>query len=450
MKKIICIEDKEYSKLDLLRKIDNYQTAEKFIDDAQKKGLLVLADNKNSIYKFKMVGLSIINDFLIYILPKHLNEDYGKCNFIIKLLRNYGSREKLDTEESEFLGHEGENRTNILGVIDYILRDYIENGLYINKEISLDTNNLSEIDWNKTLEYNQVMFNRDKQPLYTGLISYKSSLNLNSIITNIHKYIINKCWKKLNILDLKDIFEYNIEEFDIVDLGYDDEIIIDLLSKELDIQFEDRKVELLKAMINFIINIVDAEDDNEIITFGTKYFEKIWERVNSYVLRNQYHLYESYIPKPNWKSIYSEKDNRKSKFIPDTIVENDELKILFILDSKYYNIKFDKHGKLIGKPPGVEDIVKQLAYESTFKEKIPNDYNIFNGFLFPTYKETSITGKVELPLFGTSGHVNIIHINSDEVFEMYINNIKYDDSFWIRLGIKKSITQSNLKKGSIL
>lgn len=438
MIKVVVQENKEYSDFQLISKLKtNRNGFESIVDKLKEKGILV---KEKGSFKFKFVGICIVDNKIIFINPKYLSDDMEN-QVVLRLLMEYSGREILDIEEEEYLSYDYKNDANILGTIDYILKDYFENGLYMNLEKILDINGPGRIDWNRTIERNSVIFNKKGQPVYTELVTWENNINNNFIITNIHKYIINQCFEKLNELGLLDIFNYEYLEFEI-NKEYDEEFMLSKLNKELNNQFEDRKVNILKAMISFINKAGSDAEDEPIILFGTKSFHVIWEKVNSYIFSNQYNTLSKCIPIPKWKTLKGKWiDSRKNKIRPDILKLYKEN--FMILDAKYYNIELND--TYINGNPESYDVVKQFTYQSAFEnlkndeyvskiktpenekeiEKIRSSKKIINAFIYPKEIDQiyEILGFVKLDIFNLAPILNI-YISPKIIFERYINNNK--------------------------
>lgn len=387
----------------------------------------------DDLYKFQYVGLVIYKEILIFISPKYEKHEITiqNQNKIIRLFKEYSSRESLDIEETEFLGYNTDSKNNILGIIDYIIDDYNENGLYINEESQTQINGNGRVDWNKTIERNNVFWNKANQPIYIEMVTNILDANESLIITNIHKYVLNECINILNRLGLREVLGYEELYFELDDSFFEDiNEMLFCLEKEFDNQFIDRKIELLKAMIAFIERVNLNGEDQEIQFYGTRYFHVIWEKTLAFVFDNKYDKYKSQIPNPNWIKNGMTISNYKETLRPDILVYYKKIDTFVILDAKYYDFSFDENGQLKGKPPGIGDIVKQFAYESIFKNRFKCIENIF---LIPTDKQTSLAGKVELKLFDANNQIKVISMNANEVFKMYINRGKYDEEFFVRL-----------------
>lgn len=441
MMKVVVQENKEYSYGELRKKINtDEENFKKIVSKLKKKDIL---EEEKDVFKFQFVGLSIINNRIIFVNPKYAS-DAMEVQLILKLLMEYSNREVLDTKEEEYLSYDYENDCNILSIIDYLLIDYFQNGLYIKQEKKRSINDQGRIDWNRTIEKNNVMFNQNGQPIYLELVTWESTFSNNFIITTIHKYVINQCFIKLKELELLNVFNYDYVQFEISE-DFDKDFMLNRLQEELNNQFEDRKISILKAMIKFINKMGSNAEDESIVLFGTKYFHVVWEKVNSYMFSNEYNSLSKYILSPKWKNL---KGNwficNKNKIKPD-ILKLHKQKVI-ILDAKYYNINLND--EFVENNPNSYDVIKQYTYQLAFEniknikysnkfktivdEKELEDLNstkkIVNAFLFPreVNEMYKVFGFVKLEIFQLEPILNI-YVSTRIIFERYINNNKFSE-----------------------
>lgn len=404
---------------------------EKF-KDLKKRKILKKSDS-GEYYCFQYVGAIFTPKSIIYVSPKVLTKEKIDKDFnekLIKLFMAYSKRETLLLKEKEFLGTQiKDGKGSLLSIIDFIMEDYIENGLYIKKRKVIEVNGIGQIDWNKTINRNRVLINYNNEPVYYELATIKKNIHSDLLITQIHKKIINTCNEILRKLSLYDVLKYEVEYFEIDDYDLrDNEFLLENLQRELDLQYEDKKIELLEILIAFLKKYQKHGNDIELTLFGTRNFEIVWEKMNSYIFRNQYDYFSSFIPKPKWFSNNSEIAEERKTLIPDILYLDEEERIFYILDAKYYTTDF-QNNKLSGTVQGIEDIVKQLVYEDVLSQKYFN-YNFINAFIIPTTKESIKIGRVEFPISKTGQVIQIIHMNIYEVIEMYLKNKRLDIREW--------------------
>lgn len=436
MNRICFIEEKRYTFRDIEIKLDNDPKVTKtFISELINRKIIKKEDNT---YKFKYVGLILVYRRFVFIQPKYIKEqlEIENQNKLIKLLKQYSLNELLTVEEAQYLGYNNGENSNFFGIINFLLDDYINNGLYLKERRISQINGFGQINWNRTLENNKVMFIDSANPLYYELITNGTDINYNFIITHIHKLILNRCIDFLEENGLCEVFGYEdlSINFDVIDI--DNEYIISFLEKELNVEFSDRRTMLLKAMIKFIEMSSTDKDGTSLNLYGTPYFNIVWEKVAAYVFSNDYDSFKDKIPKPSWIKYGEDKGVEKDTLIPDIIFYKEIYKTLFILDAKYYNCWFGTDGKIKGNVPGINDIIKQIAYESVFSEIYSN---IVNVFIMPTCMDTEVTGSVQMNVFGGDNTIKIIHVNAEKLYDYYLKRSVVDETFWSEIGLIETL-----------
>lgn len=398
-------------------------------DELERKKIIVKSEKSDGIYYFDYVGVAFTSKSMLYVIPKVLNKEEAFIKPMIKLLFEYSKREKLLDQEKEFLGIDTTNdKGSLLSIINYILEDYEENGLYMKKRKIREINGNGEIDWIKTVDKNDMLIN-DDVPVYYELVTVKNNIHKELIITKIHKEIINICIRIVEKLNLNDIFNFTSEEFEFDDSEFMDyDFILEQLEKELDIQYEDKKIELLEVLISFIKKTECQDNEVELTLFGTKYFNIIWEKMNGFIFRNEYDELKEHIPKPKWHDEISKKSEERKTIIPDILYKDSSIKRFYILDAKYFTTDF-KEGKLLGTVQGMEEITKQLVYEDILRQKF-KDYAFVNAFIIPTKKEASKFGHVNFPISNTGKEIQLVHMNLIQVVEMYLRFKKINLDEW--------------------
>ncbi|WP_346962241.1 LlaJI family restriction endonuclease [Clostridium sp.] len=467
---IILKELKPYSESELMKEFqedsNGLKEILKILDDKK----IVKFNFRNEI-QFSYVGIVIVNDKPIFVLPKYTicrnkEEKKSELKNIIKLLNEFSEREKLDTSDIENIALEQEAlENNLISIISFLLEDYIENGIYQNEIDSTEFNGDGDINWDKTIDQIHPIVIND-QWFYTDLITNRSTVDSDRFITMLHGKVINECIDFLNKTGLNEFLNY---EVDIIENALEDLEEIDRIESEIDkevtIQFNDRKRRVLYAIKSYI-DKKSGTSDTRLLLYGTRNFKWIWEVICGYVFDNEFtkqgkkSKYEIYgIESPKWyidnKSDLEVNDKndiemQKNRLTPDILklVVDDDIRCLLILDAKYYNIRLN--GNRLEGNPGIEDITKQYLYHSALTKYIADKKinKIINAFLFPTQNDTYVQGEVALDFMRVYSNIDIklIQINVNEVVNMYCSNKKYSfeefilmvDS-WKRVDDKKSI-----------
>lgn len=447
------IELVSYSKRELLKCLEvNNEELEEILKVLDEKKII---KRNNDKFQFVYVGIAIVKNKPIFILPKYINiknKDKQKLHLkkIIELLNEFTLRERLDENNIESIVFNEEKEENeFLSIIKFILDDYSEYGVYKNEIEAIELNGNGDINWDKTIEQiDPMVFN--KQWIYADFITNKSIVDENKFITLIHGTILNEC---INILkkyhlDLfincnEEVVEKTLENLDEEDI----EVLENEIDKEITVQFNDRKRRVLYAMKSYLNRRCDI-GESDLILFGTRNFKWIWEVICGYVFKNEFvnngknSKYEVFnITPPKWNingSNVGNKDTtdlemKKNRLTPDILrtVILPEGKKLLILDAKYYNIRFDLElGKVLGNP-GIEDITKQYLYKVALKTYISKNTignDVFNAFLFPTMEPSNVQGYVKLDFMDEycSDGIKLIMLNVEEIIDKYCNNVTYE------------------------
>ena len=407
------------------------------------------------LYVFTFVGILTVDGIVIKCYPKYIysnDEPLQEFKTILKVLCKFDKKDQMINYQNDFSEDE---RLNSLSLILFLMDDFYENGLYSNYQETLEMDGTGEINWDKTVNETFAFFSNNR-PFYPNLVTKKKINDEFDLIKRLHETILTICSRNLEnsgILDLFDMMQIILSDSSLSDFG-DTEYILDKIQKEMNVQYNTRKLLLLKAMYSFVANSHRLFSSKEFNFYGTNSFHVIWEKVCSVILNNHLDiplnklpkkikdpsLYEPnttlkrLIGKPKWagKGI-SEKEAEKT-LTPDliTIQKNDYGDWQFLIfDAKYYDLKLEE-GKLKGYP-GVESITKQyfyqLAYDSFRKNE---DFKIVrNCFLFPTEgQEVIANGEVYMDMFESTSilekleRIQIRLIPADVIFKYYLKNKK--------------------------
>lgn len=430
---------KEYSIL----KIVPYTKEQKDLTELNEDDIEIapVEDNDNShYYVFDYVGIITIEGVVLKIYPKYIKSDnhpLKQMKQVIKVIEKINNQEQIikifnDSDYSKSF--------NSLSVCLYFLNDYFENGAYNNQLSVLEENGTGEVFWDKTIN-DSFAFIQNEKPYYTTLYTKKRKNNDNDFFKMLHKTIVTKCSEELKESDVLDLFDLNeafLTSQELEEFGETDYLLY-RLENEMSVQYNTRKINLLKMMYAYIANKGSLEEAEHLSMFGTKNFKFIWEKVCAKVLNNHLNTYLCDLPiknnkykkidgklidvieKPKWIGCDDQGTfvHEAATLIPDTIVINKN--IMTIYDAKYYC--FEHTRDYLKGQPGIESITKQYLYElvyHTFCEKNLID-KIENCFVFPSESSGFVEdGFVEME-FLNKLHLNKIKVYKISACEMYEN-----------------------------
>ncbi|WP_313990131.1 LlaJI family restriction endonuclease [Gemella morbillorum] len=477
MKAVFIKEEKDYSLKDLLRLFDYDENKTKeLLKKFKNYGILKVKSNKNKktynvlqedseivnidvdfdgkySYKFTFVGIFIVPEIVLKCYPKYVDNDKNlllQFKQVLQVIRKLNKKEtflkfqNMDLESDNF---------NLLEIILYLFSDYYEYGVYRNIQEEYEVNGIGEIQWDKTINDAFVLIS-DNRPFYPELITKKKIEDDYNFIKKLHQSILTQCSNELKycgLLELFDIQEIRLSDEKISDLG-EKEYILDMLEKEQRIQYNTRKVMLLKVMHNYIDNKYEFEDNSEFSFYGTNSFHVIWEKVCKEVLENKLEKYikdinlpknmhgtkklKEIVEKPKWH-IYN-KDIFTKPFELDIISiykdKNNQFRFI-IFDAKYHVLKIsEEKGKFIIKgQPKLEEITKQYMYQLNYKKFLKEcnfkEDSIRNCFVLPTEKEKiENLGIVTINILENLGleNIQVIQLPAHDMFKLYLEDNKFN------------------------
>ena len=317
------------------------------------------------------VGIKFIDDEVKVYFPLgyEIPEENAECRkSIINLIKTISVGNRLINSDSKLLMNNGKEDEIPFNSFIWIINDYLNNGLYTDKEKIYIQNQNGKINWKKTL--NTRFYISGNNVVYLNPYVEKNTLEDN-IITDIHAYCV-----KVSIEYIGWIFgNISVPENNIVENIFS--YYITILNKEIIHSFDDRKKTLLINMKK-ILEMSGGRNKSKLKNYGTTQYEYIWEymvnevygneNVNKYFIKTKYHL------------LGFDKVIEATSLRPDSILSVE--KDIYILDSKYYKYGITRNPLHL---PNTDSVQKQITYG----EHIENNYNyekIYNAFILPYNK----------------------------------------------------------------
>lgn len=418
------------------------------------------------VYVFRFVGILQAGERILIGCPKYLEKEapFQEMKQILKVLRRYHSRQ----QGISVYGPEGRDGTfNRLGMMLYLVEDYLEYGAYTSWQPVTEVNGSGEILWDQTISGTLALM-VNHRPFYPELLTEGSNDDAHDFFRRLHQCIVTECSRKLEEAGLTELLEldrlYETDE-QMEELGEPDYLLY-RLRREMDLQFDDRRSTILNLMDTYIASRQMPESGSGLYLFGTSYFEHVWEAVCAETMNNclgkslgdlmaqrqersgslgtcepggaaldsrksgsvpgkDIHGEEGCSYKPDWKlSDLIERPRWRYQntgdtvgaagtLVPDLItVYNRKGRSYFaILDAKYYRICLER-GRVSGQP-GIGDITKQYLYQLAYEDFIRDmGYDcVQNVFLFPGCgAEAEYLGRAELAMLARAGHSGLSHI----------------------------------------
>lgn len=303
----------------------------------------------------------------------------------------------------------------------WIIRDYLINGFYINREKVFKKNQKGKVDWKRTLN-GQPIVSKGNIVYSDIVVSVKNEFD--NIIVEIHKYCVKKSIDLLGwLFGIKDSNFIETKPF------YKElkNVFIDTLRKELSQTFDDEKKIRLSHMLSIIEGLSDVQNENELV-YGVDSYAYIFERMINSIFGNR--DASKFNPSANWfmKASNYKESFESSDLRPDTILIKDN--IAYILDSKFYQYGYTADKLDL---PGTTSIQKQITYGDFIKNNKIGDeiQKIRNAFILPYNKH-----KNKLDLSGTLEYIGYSQtdyrkgIEEYEIVYAFLIDLKYVIKTW--------------------
>ena len=312
----------------------------------------------------------------------------------------------------------------------YLIKDFLSNGYYFEKEVVYKKSTHGKANWTKTVK--QVKpFLQDSSIFYTEFITRKIKHNENQLISQIHQYCVWESFSKIgwlfsSFIPVKPRIKFNKSLF------------LSIIKSKVSQTFNEKTILLFNYMID-VIEFLDKSCETKNFTYGTNEFEYIWEMMVDSVFGEKNKT--KYYPHCYWsidgKEYSSDQiEFRQSSLRPDTIMITDkgsENQRIFVLDSKYY-----KYGesKQLNHLPMSGSIIKQIAYAEYIENKenigeLNKSKAIYNAFIMPfeskNSKNMKVVGSAKADYkIGDKSYYNIkaILIDTKFLMENYVHNDK--------------------------
>lgn len=430
-------------------------------------------DSKNEKHYFQYVGLIGLRDGrILSILPKCISDDIltdkDECiqytKNILNAIEKY-NRKRFDNTFTYNLDIEKEEKNfNLFALYDFLIADYLEHGLYRETKEVYEENGDSEIDWEHTLEVETGYITKKKQPVYLNYHNITMIDNNNNLIQEVHKFLLNRASSYFQeipfFMDSKPILDFYCK----IDIGVENQDkIMYLIEKVLRRTFNQRKIRLLNLLLLILRKNLHSQQ-NGINLYGITNFYSVWEDMCKVLFNNLYLDGSKYkevireLTAPRYilnKELQGKKEG--NPLIPDVVTKYKDT--FFVIDAKYYNISIQSSenddeitnnieindnentqlDKLQGFLPGTYDVLKQIIYMKSFKER-EEELEIVNLkkrnlFIIPGIKSDYI-GKIRIGLF------------LEDDIELWLMDIKQALDFYLKNNINKDLLDKIIERAN--
>lgn len=334
-------------------------------------------ENKPNIIKVsssnELMGVEFADGELTFKVPETFREEKDESLNKRNLLLFVKSLNLSDTDtRPEIKKSDEEGGTWPIDSYLWIIRDYLENGYYYNREKKYSNSRKGKIEWKKTLKNMPIV--SDGNVIYDKLVTSVTAPS-NDLIAQIYRLCLKIAQTRIGW-----VFGYTI----FVDVNMTRSVaeMRHALNNELASTFDDVK----RLRFRHMQYILNSTEEKDVSNFQF-----------SQLIRNYYHVYETMVDKL-LKGV-SEKERRRynpsgswtmmghgtkesSALEPDTVLK--QLGNTYIVDAKMYRYGITGH---VGDLPESSSIQKQLTYGDHAMNNIVHDDTVRNAFIIPYNKE---------------------------------------------------------------
>ncbi len=314
------------------------------------------------------VGIKLNNDEIEIYVPQVFRKEENYKRDLLLFLSSISLAKTVDHEKIK----KGKKENDIWPFDSYLwmIKDYLENGYYYNREKVYSNSYSGKIEWKKTLR---------NLPIYSGgniiydkLITSRMSAS-NDMIAQIYKLCLKQSINRIGWL-----YNYNlyVEVQQLVSTAE----MISFIQKELLNTFDDIK----RMRFNHMLKILKTVDGDNVIssssTYGIENYYYVFETMVDMLFDGIKDDKKRYNPNGYWK-LNNKKEKVASSLRPDTILKRNDT--TYILDAKMYQYGVTHNESDL---PETQSIQKQITYGDFVYNNL-RDKNVRNAFILPYNKE---------------------------------------------------------------
>lgn len=281
----------------------------------------------------------------------------------------------------------------------WIIRDYLVNGFFYNREKSYFHDKKGKIEWKRTLKNIPII--SEGNLIYDKFITSRMSAS-NDIIAQIYKICLKQSQNRIGWLFG---YKFHIDVNQVVSV----QEMVHLIKKELSSTFDDIKRIRFKHMLAILKSIDHENALSNIFTYTIDNYYYVYEvMIDSLFNGIKGKEKQKYNPFGYWKLNNSEAVI-SSELRPDTIYKKENS--VYVLDAKMYQYG---HTHDVNDLPTTTSMQKQITYGDYIKNKIEPNAKVRNAFILPYDKEIE----------EFKNDINVIKYNDDNlayIGEAFVN-----------------------------
>lgn len=282
------------------------------------KTIEIISVNKSNNF----VGIKTGEGSVQLYVPSVFRQDENIKKDILIFIKSISIAKKLHQDKIQ----NGKNVNDKIWPIDsylWIIRDYLDNGYYYNREKRYSNSNSGKIDWKRTLSNMPIYSNGNI--IYDKFVTSKMSAT-NDIIAQTYRLCLKQALQRIGWL-----FNYNFY-VEIQQIFSISEMVAEI-RRELNQTFDDVKNLRYKHMLKILRNIEGEKVASSICSYGITNYHYVFETMVDMIFDGITEEKSNYNPNGYWK-LNNKKPKKASSLMPDTILKRDDK--TYILDAKMY------------------------------------------------------------------------------------------------------------------
>lgn len=334
------------------------------------------------------VGIRIVDGEINIYVPQVFRKESNYKRDLLLFLKSISLAKTLEKEKMD----KGSNNLDSVWPINsylWIIKDYLENGFYYNREKVYSNSYSGKIEWKKTIK--QIPIYSDGNIIYDKLVTSKMAAS-NDLIAQIYKLCLKQSIEKIGW-----VYNYNLK-VEVQQIVSTSEMIA-TVRKEINNTFDDIK----RMRFNHMLKILKTTEGNKVIsneyTYGIENYYYVFETMVDKLFDG---IKESekkkYNPNGYWQ-LNNQKPGLASSLRPDTILKKDGA--TYILDAKMYQYGVTKDVRDL---PETQSIQKQITYGDYAYHQL-NENKVRNAFILPYNKKLSCFAQDENTLKYSDGNL---------------------------------------------
>ena len=332
---------------------------------------IVPADKRECSY----IGFDLQTDSAQFVFPCKYIEDTAADDVKKTEARKILSLIKK-VQQEYFFGGDG-SQTLQFFAMTWLVRDFVDNGYYTEREDIIKKGGKGAIDWKRTIKNNAIYIDNGNI-IYREIFTHKSMLNDGGTLAQIYKCCLEYSVKHIGFL-------YNVTRTERSVFDITSPATVNYMAHVVQSQLNQTFNSYKKVLLNHLLTILkglQGRMKSISLSMRDSEFEYVFEFLINAVfgtddVRNYYNEYTYHL--------VGERPYTASKLRPDTIMQNKSGKPdYFVIDAKYYNYGYtQRHGDL----PQASSISKQIGYNAYLKKNDGEQHrDFYSVFMLPYAK----------------------------------------------------------------